>query len=215
MTAITEFVDYTAPYCPSCPATLIRREIMSSAIEFCDRTELWGYESYAMPSIDGINQYDFRIPSTKADPMQLVSVKFKGKPLKPVTTMQLDRMYSDWRSRSGTPRAYVQESSHTKIMLDAKPKETEVQALTATFLLRPDRTATELPDFLYQDWLEAICAGALRRILILPNKAWTDPKLAQTKANEFQQAVSKGIAQGKRQWGNVEFKSHGRKIVSR
>lgn len=74
-----------------------------------------------------------------------------------------------------------------------------------TVALQPTQTAVGVPDFVFSDFVEDIAAGALARLLSIPDKAWTDTSLAQAKRNFFEGRVSiaaakasKGFSRGRR-----------------
>ncbi|MGP9790696.1 hypothetical protein [Roseinatronobacter sp. NSM] len=53
-----------------------------------------------------------------------------------------------------------------------------------------------MPDFLLTQWGEPIACGALSKILTLPQKQWTDPKMASYYLSKFERACDSHFAQG-------------------
>jgi hypothetical protein len=60
----------------------------------------------------------------------------------------------------------------------------------------PLETATEVPDILYDEWVEPIVAGAKWRLLSMPNKGWSNPEFAR----ELQVAVRRGMLAANRRY---------------
>lgn len=218
MTAINDFLEYAQPHVSGCPAALVKREIVSSAIELCEEGMLWREETDPFPLIKNINLYEIDIPdyNGESDPVQLESLRFNGVDLTSKTTHELDSIRTDWRKAKGDPRFYVQINSHNVVRLDKVPDRTVAQALIASFALKPKRNATSIPDFLYTDWLEPICSGALFRLMRIPNKPWTDHSMSKVHRFDYEtMGLSEARIQANKQWGDGSLKAKGNKVVSR
>ena len=63
--------------------------------------------------------------------------------------------------------------------------------LTYRYSLRPTETAATLPDMVYNIYAEAIVAGAKAKLLALPDKAWTNDKLAMQHQAEFRNRINR------------------------
>jgi len=66
-------------------------------------------------------------------------------------------------------------------------------ASTSTLVLdvayKPTKAATVLPDFLLEEYEEAICAGTKARLQVMPKKGWSDTQQAAINASMFNDAI--------------------------
>jgi hypothetical protein len=60
----------------------------------------------------------------------------------------------------------------------------------------PLETATEVPDIIYDEWVEPIVAGAKWRLLSMPNKGWSNPDSAK----ELQRSAQRGMVTANRKY---------------
>jgi hypothetical protein len=65
--------------------------------------------------------------------------------------------------------------------------------LKMKIVLAPDQTATEVPDILYDSWSEAIGAGAAAKVLMTPDKPWTNYEAAAVLQRMFNKAVAANV----------------------
>ncbi|WP_232314367.1 hypothetical protein [Grimontia marina] len=61
--------------------------------------------------------------------------------------------------------------------------------VTVTCAVEPRAGSSHLPASLFHDWEEGICAGAAKRLLLQPDKAWSDVALAGYHEREFVEAI--------------------------
>lgn len=75
------------------------------------------------------------------------------------------------------------------VMFDEVPTET----VTLRVALQPSRTATTIPDVVGERFGEAIAAGAIARMLIMPGKEWTNPQMAAYHMGVYEAGVSDAL----------------------
>ncbi len=214
MTAVTDFVTYIRPNVSGCPDVLIKREVVQAAIKLCTESFLWREQTDPHPIIKGIREYSIDLPVEDADPVQLESLTINGRALTATTIESLDEKQYGWRQAKGEPTQYFHRNSHSEIMFNREPNKTEVQAMVCSFALKPMRTATTLPDFLYTDWLEAIESGALSRLLVMPNKEWSNGELGLYHKVEWEKQLSEARMQVNLQWSDGPLRATGNKVMS-
>ena len=59
------------------------------------------------------------------------------------------------------------------------------------YSLRPTETAATIPDMVYNLYAEAIAMGAKSKLLALPEKSWSNPKLAAQYTSEFRGQINR------------------------
>jgi hypothetical protein len=198
-TLISEFKNLVAPDVLPCPDPMVNREVVSVLLDFCKKTNLL--------------QRDFEeeIDSDEVDPELQDSIDFDiseySNDLRPVTVLEI--------MVDGTayvPFARNMRSTHTKFSTanDERLKyfwipndhTIRVFALTGNesniwfnISVKPLRDATEVDDFLFEDWSEAIVAGAKWKLLSQPSKEWSDLRAAEYYRKEYRKYLSQAKQQ--------------------
>lgn len=143
------FLNDILPQVPGCPGALVKNEVRRSAIEFCDDSWIWQDRSeYTVPADH--DEITLAIPAGSA----IAGVQ-----------MAVDKAGFNEYTRSGTT-----------ITLDHAGTDSTV--FKVTVFLKPARDADSLPDFLYEDWFEAIESRAKYELMNMPGKKWFSPNLA-------------------------------------
>jgi hypothetical protein len=74
-----------------------------------------------------------------------------------------------------------------------------VYTLSGTVALKPARTATGVPSWLYETWADALVDGAIWRISRIPGKSWTSMELAALAKQRFDRAKANAKTRDLRQ----------------
>lgn len=177
-------LNQVLPYVEGCPDMLALLHLRNAAIEFCERTLVW--QATLSPIVTVLNQRTY--PFAPALPAgatvaKLLSVKRDTQPMELMTEATTDA------STTGVDAAGT-NALRSALVLGLPP--TAGRQLLVRAALKPSRTATDIDDGLFEQYIEAIAHGAIGRLQSLPNKEWTaDPSLALGK---FEQAVANATA---------------------
>jgi len=215
MINVTEFVTYIRPNVSGCADLLIKREVVQAAIKLCSESFLWREETQPHSIVKGVGKYELYLPNNQADATQLESLIVNGKDLRPITIEELNSRNKDWRTAMGEPTRYYQINSHVLIGFDRIPNETNATGMIGSFALKPKRNATKLPEFLFTDWLEAIESGVLSRLLLMPNREWTDKELGSYHKNLWEQELGKARIHVNQGWSDGPLRATGNRVMSR
>ena len=82
------------------------------------------------------------------------------------------------------PRAITQLTPDQFIVLPL-PDDADTYTLRLLYALKPKRSATGMPQYLFDDLEDAIFHGALQELLVLPNEGWKDRELAAYHAKQY------------------------------
>lgn len=82
------------------------------------------------------------------------------------------------------PRAFTQLTPDQFIVLPL-PDDVDPYTLRLIYALKPKRSATGMPEYLFDDLEDAIFHGALQELLVLPNEGWKDRELASYHAKQY------------------------------
>jgi hypothetical protein len=93
----------------------------------------------------------------------------------------------DITMETGTPTHYWLVDDTTVRLY---PIPDAVQTLSASLVLKPALNATGVETFLYNAYFDSLVSGALARLMRIPNKDWTNPKLSQMHQQIFYTGIS-------------------------
>lgn len=180
MIDIEEFLPDVLTAAPSCPEPLAYRWIRDAAKQICQRGKVWReWDEFQVtsPESEGVCTHQ------NASIFSIESAKLDGIPLEPVTPGWLDTNVKDWESYADLAAAkYVTQTSPNTVTV--VPKVSGL--LKVRLVLFPSRTAESLPDFLLDQYGTAIAKGASGRVLITPNKDFSNPQLGLSLISEFE-----------------------------
>jgi hypothetical protein len=105
----------------------------------------------------------------------------------------IHRLYPDWPNptpeKRGTPRHIIHFDADT-FAIAPLPNSDELYDVQMIVALKPLRTATGMDATAMDDLENVIMHGALRDLLILPGKNWSDRELASYHAKQFTFKIS-------------------------
>ena len=192
-----DYIDSIRPYLPECPDVVIADAVKDAAIEFCDETECWieTTDIVVVPNEREIPFASLTFPST-VTPVHITWLGNADGDLTARTPRWLDRYRPQWRYENGPPEFYTMPVRGTVLLLTPHPEES--LTLDVEVAVKPSDTATEGPDDLYEDYRKEIQAGAIAALAEIPNKPWTNPKLAERSFATFEAGKGKAIAKATR-----------------
>jgi len=189
-----QFHEYVLPNVQGCPVGIVDSCIRSACIEFCEKTLLWQQNSLPTDVLAGEARYGFSTP-VGAKVVLVVQAYVVGSDstlgtLAQTTVDELNRYRPDWTTLvTEKPFAFFMDTD-SSIRLVGVPAETLPAYLSLAVALKPARSATECPDFLLEDWAEAIAHGALVRLHAMVGKPWSEKTLISYHQQKFRAAIS-------------------------
>ena len=182
--AITQWVQRIGPGLKFCPNPLIKQETVDVLRDFCTRTRLW-YERLAdIAIVAGTESYS--LTSANGDIASARRVEVNGVAIDPTDELTLDREHTQWRTQQGEVWAYY-------IGQDRILRLVYIPASTGTLSvwvnLMPALGATEVQDFLFNDYRDVITLGVRARLLAYPNRPWSNPPAAEVYRQQYEEKV--------------------------
>jgi hypothetical protein len=177
--ALEDFAKYVRPEVPDCPDILIADALLRTCIDFCTRTELL---SEIVELVTSATLATYPVTPTDADlyPARLRAViDANGLPLEKTDAASY-ALRTD-RNEAGSPLVYF---APTRNQLTFAPIPNAVETIELDVVLRPTRTATVVPDVLYDEWASTIAHGAKGLLLAMGGMPW----------GNLQQAALYGLA---------------------
>ena len=197
----TDFYEYVLPEVHGCPKGIAKTAIRDAVIEFCDKSLIWTAPSTTTDIIAGYSRYAFDSRADDAIPATVTFVAIEDSPLHIISQKELESLNNDWRNiTSSTPTKCFMDTANT-LRLVGTPTEDIDDGLYVEVALKPSRTSTQCPDFILENWAEAIAHGALARLKAMVGRVWADSNLVAFHRSEFRAGVSraKSAAQKSRQ----------------
>lgn len=182
--AYTAWYDYVWPRVPSASQGLIEQAIRGAAIEFCRLSGVYRHKPGAINVVGLTSTYTITPPATTIV-QDFVDVRVNGKEIIGRSDAWLDEHVTDWRTTATGPARAWRRPSSNQIQLVPTPNGSITDGLVVECEVRPLDTSTEVPDVIFDDWRDAITAGALARLYLMPGMRWGNAKLAEEHASDF------------------------------
>lgn len=196
-TPITDFRKFVQADVMPCPEPIIDREVLSTIIEFCDKTNILSKEF-------SITLTEQTIDSDLQNSMDIELSEFFSN-MRPVTVLEFNLdgtpKYAKFRDILNTiPDSIwdVQAEDNTiyfsfpsSMTLRIYDRSASENYLFVKLAVKPTRSAEEVDDILMEDWLDVISAGVRYRLLNMPNKEWTDPNVAALMYVDWRRGLSR------------------------
>lgn len=158
--------DYWFPdvlvHAHAAPEPLVRQVLCRSAREFCRRTHAW--MEWLDPSVTrsgDATEYDFDLPS-QSELLRIERATLNGQPFQ---VQSFRECRSDWTRPPSGDRSLVSRDLSTYTLTGASAPGDQIQVQVS---LLPSVRATGMPDDLAARHMEAIGAGALKHLLLMP-----------------------------------------------
>jgi len=180
---LTQFLPMVLPNAPECPHSVATFNLRLAAIEFCERTLCWRHISNVTINTDG--------KALTAPPYAAIHRIEKATfdndvVLEPLQYSDVDE--AAFEETNGAPPQYITQAEYNTVRILPYRQGT----LSLSMFLKPVngsdmaedydgilRDAYDVvPEFIYTMHAEAIAASALSRLLVQPNKPWTNPQAA-------------------------------------
>ena len=205
MSSLDTFLSSIRPWAPGVPDPTAYKAIRNAAIEFCERTRLWKYEDAFDVTEADCDSGIFTPSGTQLHDIEIVL--FDGRELSPQATRDLDRLLPKWRTDglTGVPSYYTQIDQNSLRILPASEG-----SLYLCLRLKPALDATDIPDFIANEYREVIAWGALGRILTIPGQSYSNPDLGTFYAQKFTERLDRLSTKGTTGQQRAPKRSRGR-----
>jgi hypothetical protein len=200
---LTEIYNHVKAIAEACPEIIITQQAQHTIVDFCERSLCLKKEE-VVNLYSGVSEYTVDA-GVGFQVVKVVDLYVNEKKIDPTSVEDLDQNITDWRTKTGTAIGYI-HNSHEDIRIIYIPDQTIVDGLRFRFAYRPDYSATEFPDMIFERWFEGILAGVKSRILAITNKPWSDPAGADFYRGVFENAIGAASAMGAKQFGVAKLR---------
>lgn len=179
------------PSCAGCGSPMAVEAIRQAVTEFCQRTKAW-QASATITFIADQPEYALTLPANTVL-VDVVKCLYNedSLPISPNTETELDKRHAGWRQAKAQRPAFYYLPNLSTIRFVDMPSEAKINAVTLRVSVKPTNGATAFDTELYDQYADALAAGAKASLMLMPNKEWTNPELALVNAGIFDSMVSK------------------------
>lgn len=183
---LTPELSLLVPHCPE-PTQVV--ELRRAARQFCQDTQVWvrPVELWVVP---GVDRYEVPTPDSKASVIELEWLSFDGKFLQARNTSQLTD--APGHAPAGRPEEFYQYPGDEVVLAPVPDKQYQ---LAGSVVLQPRMASETLPEWLGNQWGDAIISLAAARLAAIPMKTWSQPAVAQAQMGLYTDMVRKAKAQ--------------------
>jgi len=191
-TAWTSFYPDVLPHVIGAPLVIVRHEIKRAAQAFFAGSRAWQINATTIAVAANQAEVTLATGDTKLDLVRVEKAWLDGKPLDVVTADEMDARHQsdDWQTHTGSPSTVVQITPGV-VRLYPIPTVAATTGLKCRVSVQPSNAATEFPDDLATKFLDSIVVGAKSKLLLYPNKPWTNNDLGVALRLEFESDISK------------------------
>ena len=180
MVTLDAFTPRVHLWVPGCPAPLVAAAIIDCAIQFCEDSHVLQVVPDPQPLKKG--QADYDIDSGSAQ-------------------LTLSRVLRVWLGpdeprATGHPQWWEVVDPQTLRIWPVPTSDDTSQPLMMRLALKPERTATQLPDEFARDWMDGIVGGAVMRLATMPDQPYSNDGNAQKGAAMYSMWMNKARFEG-------------------
>ena len=178
---LDNFNKYIAPEVRGCPMPVIEDAVRDTIRWFCGRTSYW-----RMWLDDQLSVYedDESVELELPDNTRLVDVLA-------IQKVNDNGTYGDYLDKD----AYVYAGFESTLQILFNEPATENYDARVRVALKPDIDTNTVQDWVYEDFRDVVCHGALSRLLNMSTKPWYQQSAALAHRKHFDAAVTAAIAQ--------------------
>jgi hypothetical protein len=195
MKSLSPFMSRILPHVSGCPDVLAQEALLDTAIEFCEKTLVVQQTLDPLPTVSGEVEYTLEAPAHQAVVMP-VAAWFNTTMLKPVAANEVRNVQaytnfvSGFELAEGDPTHYFWVAPGSVGMYPI-PDATTDGTITVRAALKPTRTATQLEDVLFDDWIDPLVSGTLARLHASKDQIWSSADRSLLRSREFRAGVQR------------------------
>ena len=207
MKSVSAFRTRIAPRVPGCSDALIDQAVLDACIDFCERSLVVKrmLDSFVTKPLQAI--YDL-YGANQQGVAQIMRVWVDSTEITPLDEDAISTPFGfvssvPGQSNPGSTPRFFNETEPNSISLYPTPDK--VYTLNMRVALKPMRSATQVEDQLFEDWVEVVMDGAFARLFAMPAQEFTSPALTKYHAVQYEVGVNAAMLQARR--GNTRAQS--------
>lgn len=190
-TLLDEFMPEILQWCNSAPSMMVRLHSLNRTIDLCNKALVLMKSASAFEMEEDVHTYTLKFSGDRYRALALDEIRIgTGLPLKETTEREMDGMYSNWRSTTGSkPTRYFLADGINKVRVWPTPSADVDEDTTTIARVTYKRDQTEIDDYIYEKWGEIIQTGVISTMLLISGASWYNPKLSQVFARQWSRGI--------------------------
>ncbi len=196
--SLSKFLPLVMPYAPTVPKPVALNSLRLAAREFCIDTKCWR----EIVSVTIVNGPVVAAPNAYSALVQIEQAWWGTKELKPVRFSEIDLPKHDDMTIATEPESITQIEENKITVYPLVAGTVKLSGYFAPLagptynVIASSGTVVQdqenmVPDFLFQNYAEAIAQGALGKIKTIPDQDYTDPQMAGVHIANFNAAIGR------------------------
>lgn len=186
MARYSDLLDDVRPHVAEAPIPEVEDCIKRSVITFCRNSRIWREDNTLKLKV---NQTQYRLIASGGRVEQITKAQFKDDQVGAIPLLQAQWNDVIMPERQGTrsqPRYFALSPDHAEVAIFPAIDSVQFNPKLLTYLhLVPERRGTSYPDWIREEWQEAIIHGALFYLYRTPRKPWSSQRMAASERFEF------------------------------
>jgi hypothetical protein len=195
-TSFDSFLPYILPYAPGASDLAVYQALRDAAIDFTKRSQI--VQRVSAHNVVATTQIYTPTAVSDMQVNRIIEVWWNGRLLAGVAPEDVESDTALQGAAIGTnalatggPTHYFQKlPTDQTVSLYPVPDEALTNGLTIRAAFIPTLTAVALEDVLFNDYVEALAAGALMRLVLQPNEPYSNPPAAPAYKAVFEAGVN-------------------------
>lgn len=189
-----DFLSEVTPYMENCPLPVVKNHIKNAAIEFCQRAALWRRELDAISLIANEHTYEIDDEINSDETISSIDYAFLTEtsgetPLTITTEDAMKITVRNWRTLTASKPKAVMLLDTEKLRVYPIPEVALTGSLVTGIILKPSRDSAGVPDWIHEQYAEAIAHGAKARLYGMKGRSWYSPDEGIDEKTDFDMAV--------------------------
>ena len=196
---LDKLVNSIQPYVQGIPTTVILKEIMDVARDFCDRSSVWKDYLDTIDQKAGNQFVDLSLPKG-VEISRINKIICNNKELEQLLDEEaaaIDINYFNEDAKEGEPMGYVMVSADNAVLVPRPKKDAKIRVFAT---LRPTSEDGKIAHDIYNEYSRYITSGVLGKFYLIKNEPFYDQRNAQYKRRDFVFGIQK--ARGAANYGN-------------
>ena len=190
MAEFTDLLKDVEAEVPGCPEPVMDRELHDAAYDFCRRTGIWREQLEPVSVADGVTDYEL-LPPFWARVDKILWATYGQAKLTAKNESTIRNALQRQDSPTGDPTHYaITRDRRNGLVVYPVPGSNQDKSLVVYAILLPTRASDEIPDWLADEWQDAIVHGALDR-LQRQRAEWGDIQRAQDHRADFHREIAR------------------------
>lgn len=179
---------------PGCPQLFIQHHAIRVLADFCTQTRVLTEKLQALDVVAGQGEYTIAPSEATNQIVRIERVWVNGDLLAPVGVDELDAEIAEWRTATGLPRLFTSEAGSSTLTLVPVPDVGSVGGLVIEVSVAVDPAASPAPETfdarLYRKYGDGLACGIKTRLMLIPNKEWSNPEMAMVNAQGYAATIA-------------------------